>query len=118
MEEAGSRDLQRKEPGASEGAEAAAKKAETTKPAKKRVPPGLIDVIQNQPCAHTVQIPDRIMAGFSEEVRAAIAADNAIIEEMRAFDADIVKQFQDKGYAEVQEEAAAAVNEGWKRGEN
>jgi hypothetical protein len=55
-----------------------------------------------RPVTHFPVIPDELVAGFSEECRAAFAMQKA--EELMAVDADIVRQYKDNGYAEVEEE--------------
>jgi hypothetical protein len=69
---------------------------------KTRLPQELVDEIMRRPVTHFPVIPDELVAGFSEECRAAFAMQKA--EELMAVDADIVRQYKDNGYAEVEEE--------------
>jgi len=128
---AGDRDLKRKEASVSERKEANVLETESgddnlkkiqampllaTKPAtagagkkrkklvKTRLPQELVDEIMTRPVTPFPVIPDELVAEFSEECRAAFAMQKADIEKLMAVDADIIRQYKDKGYAEVEEE--------------
>ena len=55
-------------------------------------------------------IPDEL-AVFSEECRAAFAMQKAETELLMAVDADIIRQYKDNGYAEMEEEVTDKVTE-------
>jgi hypothetical protein len=67
-------------------------------------PQELVDEIMRRPVTHFLLIPDELVAGFSEEYRAAFAMQKAETEELMAVNADIIRQYKDNGYAEVEEE--------------
>jgi len=71
---------------------------------KTRLPQELVDEIMRRPVTHFPVIPDELVAGFSEECRAAFAMQKAETEELMAVNADIIRQYKDNGYAEVEEE--------------
>jgi hypothetical protein len=72
------------------------------KQVKTRLPQELVDEITRRPVTPFPVISDDLLAGFSDECRAAFAMEKADTEKLMALDADIIRQYKDHGYAEVE----------------